>query len=84
MNFREPKLQYVFADKDKAAAFVTALKHSDVRLQGRVTKRVALPEYKHGGSPGTSVFFQGLGLPDTSGAAHLAKSMGGRRWGTRK
>lgn len=82
MNMREPKQQWIFSTKVDAKSFCDNLKSDrSIRLSGRCTVRKSLPEYRHGGSPGFSVFFKGLGLMDTSDSSKLARRMGGRKWG---
>jgi len=80
-GFEEEKMEYVFHTKSDASRFRGALDRSDIRLQGKPSTRKTKPEFRHGGSPGYSVHFKGLGLEDTYEAVGLAKSMGGREYG---
>jgi len=82
---KKSRKQFVFPTREQANSFRDALKADrNIRLTGRIDVRPSLKEHRHGGSPGTSVFFTGLGLMDTSAAVGLARSMGGRGWGDRK
>lgn len=84
-GWSEPKQQWVFKTKKEAEAFRDALKKDrEIRLDGKVSLRRSLKEYRHGGSPDYSVFFKALGLTDTSAASGLAREMGGRKWGDRE
>lgn len=90
MGFDEPKQQWVFPTREEAVAFKNALKKNrGIRLSGSISVRKTLPRpsgYRGGvlleKSSDTSVFFKALGLMDTSEAAKLARSMGGRKWST--
>ena len=82
MNFNEKTQQFVFPTKEAAQWFAQSIKAlPHIRLSGRVAVRVSLPEFRHGSSPGFSVFWKGLGLMDTNDSIKRARQDGGRRWG---
>ena len=77
---RTDRLQYTFKAREAAAAFKTAA--GKMRITGRPTLRKSLPEFRHHGSPGWSVFVTPWAMPDGWEIAKLAKSYGGRIWGS--
>lgn len=76
---QETRKQYTFKTQEAAQSFKTAL--ASVRVKGRVVLRKSLPEFKHHGNPGWSVYVTPWAFPDSVQISELAKNHGGRPWG---
>ena len=75
----ETRKQYTFKTREAAGAFKQAL--MSVRTKGRIVIRKSLPEFKHHGNPGWSVYVTPWAFPDNVQIGELAEEHGGRRWG---
>ena len=86
ITITESRRQYTFRARESAESFRAALKacRSSCRTKGTITLRKSLPEFRHHGNPGWSVYVTPWAMPDASEIAQLATRHGGRIWGKAK